>query len=385
MFRKKRINNNTIIIISALFILGACSTAKDAYWYMFSSEYANSVYAKLPSYTIVLKGNVNDWDYRDYSLSIDAPMLFFLGSQVPYIELHLAEIQRNQYVSTTYFSHRTDDREELGFWYTTNDTLVLIPRVVMFLNSNRVIVDNDELVRLQKEFRIEENTITDITKYEIDDFLKSVGYTPEYDGEYRVTQYDIVENADLLRKSMTSLKLNHTKNPYLNDLIQVSYRPTGPLRFRYMFKPEDWVVTNTSSEDQWLWWSGQDISKYSNRKKVRTYFFKTDYHIYPSQKIYTALTENTMCADTLKQRFFFKRLKPGGHFVLQFHEFPHEAMEDFISRHLVVMDSSSFFNSYKPAQILRGNQCSYQYDTVIVSIDYRDGWLNKRRGIDINR
>lgn len=124
-------------------------------------------------------------------------------------------------------------------------------------------------------------------------------------------------------------------------------------------------IANSSSSIQWVWWSEENTIGRTLQENAVNYFLMRHGDFSVSDILYAEpgfayRKENS-------ELFWFKRLQPGETLFLIILDLPKDTnLDEYISKHLVMMDTVSLFQSHPAMRMLKGNVYSYRYDTVVI-------------------
>lgn len=136
---------------------------------------------------------------------------------------------------------------------------------------------------------------------------------------------------------------------------------------------KEFLVTNQTSSIDWIWWAREDTVARTPQEKAIDYFITRHgdmglVDILCREFNITYQTDSCIIGrEDFSKLFWFKRLKPGESLSIIVRDLPGEVkLEEFISRHLTIMDSTTLFQSHSVMRMYMGNEFSYRYDTVVV-------------------
>lgn len=129
-----------------------------------------------------------------------------------------------------------------------------------------------------------------------------------------------------------------------------------------------YTITNSTQDTLWIWWSKENNLRSNESERVVSYFLdrgKGDYNVFDLLVGIDELNNRRQ----FPNRFFYKRIKPGEEFFLVLKgSLKEKTMDECIKEHLVVMDTVTLFMSHRSLSLLKGNDLSYRFDTIVIDV-----------------
>ena len=123
----------------------------------------------------------------------------------PYIILNMATWDPyGATLLTTYYSHSILGCEEIGYWYTVKDTIVLEPRGGLFEDSVFVMSQRPDI--FVKKLLVDGDEVRDVTVYPENYEMMLNGRIVDDSGVNGISKYVVIKNAELLKRILKAEK-----------------------------------------------------------------------------------------------------------------------------------------------------------------------------------